>query len=81
MGSGLPMAIGACYATSNPVVVFDGDGSFQMNLQELQTVVRNKLPIKIVILNNGCLVNPTSSHNSLQYECNPNIPHNPTMSP
>ena len=35
------------------VVCIDGDGSFQMNMQELQTVVQNRLPIKIVILNNN----------------------------
>ena len=52
MGSGLPLAVGACIATSKPVVLVAGDGGFQLNLQELQTVVRNKLPIKLVILNN-----------------------------
>jgi len=41
-------------ATSDPIVVVAGDGGFQCNIQELQTVVRNKLPIKIVILNNQC---------------------------
>jgi acetolactate synthase-1/2/3 large subunit len=52
MGSGLPLAIGACLASSAPVVLVAGDGGFQLNLQELQTVVRNELPLKIVILNN-----------------------------
>ena len=37
-----------------PVVVIAGDGGFQLNLQELQTIVRNGLPIKMVILNNQC---------------------------
>lgn len=54
MGYGFPAAIGACY-TNNPnrVICIDGDGSFQMNIQELQTVVYNKLNIKIIYLNNN----------------------------
>jgi acetolactate synthase-1/2/3 large subunit len=52
MGSGLPIAIGACMATAHPIVLVAGDGGFQLNLQELQTVVHNGLPLKIVILNN-----------------------------
>jgi acetolactate synthase-1/2/3 large subunit len=52
MGSGLPMAVGACVALEGPVALIAGDGGFQLNLQELQTVVRNELPLKLVILNN-----------------------------
>jgi acetolactate synthase-1/2/3 large subunit len=52
MGYALPAAIGIYYATHRPVVCFCGDGGFQMNIQELQFVAREKLPIKIVILNN-----------------------------
>jgi acetolactate synthase-1/2/3 large subunit len=52
MGSGLPLAVGACMASGGPVVLVAGDGGFQLNLQELQTVMRNRLPLKIVILNN-----------------------------
>jgi acetolactate synthase I/II/III large subunit len=52
MGSGLPLAVGACLAADAPVVLVAGDGGFQLNLQELQTVARNSLPLKIVILNN-----------------------------
>jgi acetolactate synthase I/II/III large subunit len=52
MGSGLPLAVGACLGTGAPVVLVAGDGGFQLNLQELQTVVRNELPLKIVLLNN-----------------------------
>lgn len=56
MGFSLPAAIGYCLAMNKkPVVVIAGDGSFQMNIQELQTIVRNKLPIKIVIINNQAL--------------------------
>jgi len=56
MGFSLPAAIGASLASGGkPVVVIVGDGSFQVNIQELQTIVRNKLPIKIVVLNNHSL--------------------------
>ena len=54
MGYGFPAAIGACVAREGKrVICLDGDGSFQMNLQELQTVVYNQLNIKIVYLNNN----------------------------
>jgi acetolactate synthase I/II/III large subunit len=53
MGYDLPAAIGACIATGRKeVVCVTGDGSFQMNLQELQTIIHNKLPIKIFVINN-----------------------------
>jgi acetolactate synthase I/II/III large subunit len=56
MGYSLPAAIGASITLGDePVVAVSGDGGFQINLQELQTVVRNQLPIKIVVLNNHCL--------------------------
>jgi acetolactate synthase-1/2/3 large subunit len=55
MGFALPAAIGAAFAnTGRPVVMIAGDGGFQLNLQELQTVVHDRLPIKMVVLNNGC---------------------------
>ncbi|WP_428074526.1 thiamine pyrophosphate-binding protein [Candidatus Avelusimicrobium luingense] len=53
MGYGLPAALGACAATNKPVVCLEGDGSIMMNLQELQTVKTNKLPLKIFVLKNG----------------------------
>jgi acetolactate synthase I/II/III large subunit len=53
MGYGLPAAIGACIASGNPVVCIDGDGSLQMNIQELATIRHYNLPIKIFVLNNG----------------------------
>ena len=54
MGYGFPAAIGACVARGGDrVICIDGDGSFQMNLQELQTVVYNHLNLKIVYLNNN----------------------------
>lgn len=56
MGYSLPAAIGASFAAKKaPVVCFAGDGGFQINIQELQTIRRNNLPIKIVVLNNHCL--------------------------
>lgn len=54
MGFALPASIGAALATGKPVVVIAGDGGFQLNIQELQTIVRNQLPIKIVVMNNHC---------------------------
>ena len=55
MGFGLPAAVGAALARpGTPLVVIAGDGGFQCNIQELQTVVRNQLPLKIVVLNNHC---------------------------
>lgn len=55
MGFGFPAAIGACVAENKPVVCIAGDGSFQMNIQELATCVDYDLPVKIFILNNGYL--------------------------
>lgn len=53
MGYDLPAAVGACVASGKrPVVCLTGDGSIMMNLQELQTIVTNRLPVKIVIINN-----------------------------
>ncbi len=55
MGSALPMAIGASFAKPGKiVVVITGDGGFQLNIQELQTVYHHDLPIKIILLNNHC---------------------------
>lgn len=54
MGYDLPAAVGACVAnTGAPIVCIAGDGSVQMNIQELQTIVTNKLPVKLFIINNG----------------------------
>lgn len=54
MGYGLPSAIGATIGSNDPVICIDGDGGFQMNLQELQTVKHYNLPLKIFIMNNDC---------------------------
>ena len=56
MGFSLPAGIGACIGLDKePVVVLVGDGCMQINIQELQTIVRNKLPVKIIVLNNKTL--------------------------
>ena len=53
MGYDLPAAIGVCVALGKrEIVCVTGDGSIQMNLQELQTILTNKLPIKIFVINN-----------------------------
>ena len=63
MGYDLPGAIGACTASGGkPIVALAGDGSIMMNLQELQTIVGNKLPIKIFILNNSGYVSIFQTH-------------------
>ena len=55
MGFGLGAAMGAYVATKDPVVLITGDGSFGMNLNELATAVTYKIPVVIVLLNNGVL--------------------------
>lgn len=53
MGFTIPGACGVAAATDKPVIAFEGDGSFMMNLQEIQTIKRNSYNIKIVIINNN----------------------------
>lgn len=56
MGFGLPAAIGMAFSSPDkPVVLIAGDGGFQMNIQELETIKRNRLPLKMIIINNHCL--------------------------
>ncbi|MDI1305927.1 MAG: thiamine pyrophosphate-binding protein [bacterium] len=55
MGFSLPAAIGIALANDKPVVSISGDGGFQLNIQELQTIVHHQIPIKIVIMNNESL--------------------------
>ncbi|WP_066689273.1 thiamine pyrophosphate-binding protein [Christensenella intestinihominis] len=53
MGYDLPAAIGACYASGGKeIICISGDGSLQMNIQELQTIITNRLPIKLFVINN-----------------------------
>lgn len=54
MGYDLPAAIGACMAdSSEDIILITGDGSIQMNIQELQTIIHHKMPVKIFLINNG----------------------------
>lgn len=54
MGYGLPAAIGGCIAARpKKIICLEGDGSIQMNIQEIQTVVKNELPLKIFVINNN----------------------------
>jgi acetolactate synthase-1/2/3 large subunit len=53
MGFGLPAAIGSCFSAGAPVALIAGDGGFQLNIQELQTVVHHHLPVRMIVLNNG----------------------------
>jgi len=55
MGFSLPAGIGACIASGGKdVIVITGDGSFQQNIQELQTIVHYGLPVKMFIISNSC---------------------------
>src|SRR6185437_8330319 len=53
MGYDLPAAIGVAVAKGSRIICLAGDGSLQMNIQELQTVVTHRLPVKIFVLGNG----------------------------
>lgn len=54
MGLSLPLGIGACYAANgSTVVAVTGDGSLQMNIQELQTMFHNQVPLKLFVVNNN----------------------------
>ena len=55
MGYGMGAAIGASEATGRQTILFTGDGSFGMNLNELATAVTQNTPLVIVIMNNGVL--------------------------
>lgn len=52
MGYSLPSAIGAYYSTRKPVIAFMGDGGLQMNIQELEFLQRDQIPVKVVAFNN-----------------------------
>lgn len=66
MGYDVPAAIGACFANDcKNTICLSGDGSIQMNLQELQTIVFHKLPIKIVVINNAGYHSMRQTQNNL----------------
>ncbi len=70
MGYGLPASVGAQFAMPDKKVIgIAGDGSLQMNIQELATIVQNKLPIKTVILNN-CYLGMVRQWQDLFYKQN-----------
>lgn len=69
MGYDLPAAIGVCFAGGRKeMICLSGDGSIQMNLQELQTIVFHKLPIKIFIINNAGYHSMRQTQNNLFQE-------------
>jgi acetolactate synthase-1/2/3 large subunit len=56
MGFSLPAAMGAVFGRKDlPVISISGDGGFQMNSQEMATIVQHRLPLKIFVINNGFL--------------------------
>lgn len=55
MGYSLPAAVGACLASGKQTYCFTGDGGLQMNIQELMTIAREKLPVKVITFNNNAL--------------------------
>lgn len=55
MGYALPAAIGGYYASGKPTACIAGDGAFQMNIQELQWVKRENIPIRMIVMNNASL--------------------------
>lgn len=61
MGYGLPAAVGACFAEregqGRPVCLFSGDGGLQMSIQEFGTIMEQRVPVKMVLLNNNYLGN------------------------
>jgi acetolactate synthase-1/2/3 large subunit len=64
MGYDLPAAVGICAATDNRrrVIALAGDGSIMMNIQELQTIAGNRLPVKVFLLNNSGYVSIFQTH-------------------
>jgi acetolactate synthase-1/2/3 large subunit len=55
MGYSLPAAIGSYYVNKRPVFSFNGDGGIQMNIQELQYLKRERIPVHVIIINNHAL--------------------------
>ncbi|MFC1925965.1 thiamine pyrophosphate-binding protein [Chloroflexota bacterium] len=65
MGYGLPAAIGACFASGRKrVICFEGDGSIQLNIQELETIAYHRLPVKIFLFNNGGYLSIRTTQNN-----------------
>jgi len=65
MGYGLPAAIGACFANEGRrVICLEGDGSIQLNIQELETITYHRLPVKIFLFNNDGYLSIRTTQNS-----------------
>ena len=65
MGYGLPAAVGACFANGRRrTICLEGDGSIQMNIQEVETVAYHGLPLKIFVFNNGGYLSIRSTQNN-----------------
>ena len=65
MGYGIPAAIGACFANGRKrVICLEGDGSIQMNIQELETIAYHSLPVKIFVFNNGGYLSIRTTQNN-----------------
>ncbi len=64
MGYGLPAAIGAYYGSDKPIICIEGDGSIMMNLQELETVRHNKIPLILFVINNDGYLSIKLTQNS-----------------
>ena len=77
MGYGFPAALGSAVAlagSGRQIVCLDGDGSMMMNLQEMQTVVTNKLPVKLFLYNNNEYCSIRQTHDNFFHErigCDP----------
>ena len=77
MGYGFPAALGAAVAakgSNKQIVCLDGDGSLMMNIQEMQTVTTNKLPIKLFLYNNNEYCSIRQTHDNFFHErigCDP----------
>lgn len=66
MGYGLPAAIGACFANNKKrIICFEGDGSLQLNIQELQVMKHHALPIKLFVYSNGGYLSIRNTQNGL----------------
>lgn len=67
MGYGLPAAIGAAFASEKKqnIICLEGDGSLQMNIQELQTIIYHQLPIKLFILDNRSYISIRQTQSNL----------------
>ncbi len=55
MGYSLPASIGVYYAIKRPVICINGDGGIMMNIQEMEFISRERIPINVIVMNNHCL--------------------------